>query len=743
MILPSFHLVEPSSRLPLQFAPLQTKANLGYLFNQESSQRWPVAFGIPFLRGDRAELAEQVVELFVSQKLIEGVGLLLQVTDEFAPCVPDLVDCERVAEQLLADALDLDGSEFMAALQYGPVGHYFALRGSAPTFFSGLGLLKLGAKKEHPLMEVGCGVGHFLYWLQERGVEAMGLDAVFSKLCLAHHFLKIRADRLVCARAGIEAQLPVVTVGPTSVFCHDAFYFFEDKRKVLIDFRRLAGKEGSVLVGHAHLAAADHGKVSGHPLGLGDYKMLAGARAHFFDDAGLVAFGSGTGPVNHEIPDLAEAISFVEGTLSAGEASWGVGREERHHAPLEVAWSSTEQRTSIKWPSQAFAREYRSADYLVTSQNPFEHLPTAKPIDPLVLHPGLAVPAPFFTLGVRPLRWGVIGGGWIAADYFMPAFAWTPQAKLVGVAEPNEKRREALAGIRGVQVFADWREMISEGRLDAVYIATPPDAHAEIFAGAAAAGLRVLCEKPLATNQQDLQRMKDCVRQTPDLFQTAYDQRYHPAHLRLARKIAEGALGTVTQIRIHYACWVDGLWNKATATDHWRIDPERAGGGAGFDLLPHGLDLFSVLAHDSIAQANLLYQGRVHDYAVHGKMDDGALMAVRAKNGILGSIHVGYHCPEDQPRRRLEVIGTRGWVEARNTMGQDPGGELFWQGPGGARHESFSLGAEAGPFVRQLDAVSRLWIRGDRPQFPMERDLDLAELLIHCHAQATLTSDVG
>lgn len=736
MKVPWLRLIDPLSGKPLRFIGAGNLPDYGYLTDEQQSRRWPVAMGIAYLRSDRLDLAERVVDLILARKQVEAVGSLLQDTDDFAPSVPELDDCERLASRLLANDRDLHARDMMDVLKFGPVADYFALRGSAPTFFSGLGLLKISVSHQRPLVEVGCGIGHFLYWLKMRGVEAVGTDSVFSKLCLAHRFLGVSAEHLICVVAGKESSLPMATTNSTSVFCHDAFYFIEDKAHTLEEFRRLAGPDGTVAVGHAHLASADHGKISGHPLSIVAYRSLAAPNAHFFDDAALVAFGAGAGRLDHAFSETAEAIAFVEGVLPENENAWWNCDEELLQTPIEITWPSNERRTHMTWPSEAFAQEYRSAEYLLAPRNPFEYLPTHGNLDPATLHPGLSIPSPFFALSIRPLRWGVIGGGWIASDYFIPSFRFTPHAKLVGLAEPNGERRKTYGNNPELPIFGGWREMIENCRLDAVYIATPNDLHAEIFEGAAAAGLRVLCEKPLATNLEDLRRIRNCSRHTPDFFQTAYDQRYHPAHLILARRIAEGALGTITQIRIHYACWVDGTWNKVAATDNWRVDRSRAGGGAGFDLLPHCLDLISVLVNDSIAEAHLLYQGRVHDYAISQAIDDGALMTVKTKGGILASIHVGYHCPEDQPRRRIEIIGTLGRVEAINTMGQDPGGELIWQMAEGEKRESFPTGAEAGPFVRQLDAMSRLWIRGDVPQFPFEQDLMLAELLVGCDARA-------
>ena len=729
-------LLDPISRKPLRFTRIGSSDEFGYWAASESSQRWPVALGIPFLRVDRAELASAVVRLLIASERVDAVGLLLQDTDDFAPTVPSVSACCEIASRLLANDGELHGREMMEALCYGPVADYFALRGSAPTFFSGLGLIKLGMSRAQPLIEVGCGVGHFLYWLQSRGVDAVGTDSVFSKLCIANRFLNVKAERLICAVAGHETLMPMATTRACNVFCHDAFYFIKDKTRSLMDFRRLAGTGGTIMVGHCHLSTADHGKVSGYPLTLDAYRQLVSSDAHFFDDAALVAVGAETGMLIREISPTAEAIAFLEGTGQNNLLPWKICTDELLHAPYGVTWQHSEQRTHMHWPSAAFAEEYQAAEYLTTSQNPFEYLPARGCPAAKILHPALAVPTAFLALGAKPLRWGIIGGGWIAADYFVPAFEFTPLARLVSLAELNDERRAVFSEISGLQTFSDWREMLACCELDAVYIATPNDSHAEILEGVAAAGLRALCEKPIATNEGDLAKIKNCAALKPDFFQTSYDQRYHPAHVRLARRIAEGCIGTVTQIRIHYACWVDGAWSKVAATDNWRIDRSRAGGGAGFDLLPHCIDLLSMLTGEAITDANLLYQGRAHDYALGDRIDDGALMAVKTERGILASIHVGYNCPENQPRRRIEIIGTQGRVEAYDTMGQDPGGELIWQMPAGETRESFPTGAEAGPFVRQLDAVSRLWLRGDAPRFPFEHDLILGECLIRCDAQA-------
>jgi 1,5-anhydro-D-fructose reductase (1,5-anhydro-D-mannitol-forming) len=722
---------DPVTGNPLRYRESNDRPDFGYWHDGKSGTRWPVALGIPYLRGSKAPLAESVSGSICAGNAAEALASLLQDTDPFAPRNPDLAACRQIAEQLLHRPDSLGGREMMDLLQFGPVADYFALRGSAPTFFSGIGLLKAGHQCEAPVIEVACGAGHFLYWMRARGIDVVGIDAVFSKLCLAHYFLGIKSSRLVCAEVDSASGLPLAMSEPSTVFCHDAFYFFERKAEVLGDFRRLAGEAGSVLIGHAHLATADHGSVSGFPVTLADYRTLAQPSASFFDDASLAQVGAVGGRLNQNIPEDAEAISFIEGPIreKVDAAVWPKG--ECLHEPLQLRWDAESGSTKMDWPSVAFEREYAAASYLETNEDPSLHLPLRVGDGGPLMHPGLTVPAPFLRFGCRPLRWGIIGGGWIASDYFAPAFEFLPHAKLVALAEPRSERREAFRKIAAVETFENWQSMFANCALDAVYIATPNHTHAELIEAAASKGIRILCEKPLATNAPDLERIRTAAKAAPERFQTAFDQRYHPAHALIAQVIGRGDLGTITQLRIHYACWVGGDWGKVPDTDNWRIDRQRAGGGAGFDLLPHCIDLVRTLLDDPIDDSQLLYQHRVHPYATGDRgVDDGALVSARTKSGILVSIHVGYNCPENQPRRRIDISGTGGWLEAENTMGQDPGGKIRMEVAGEPREIVFPNDLLSGPFLRQLDRVSRIWINGREPLFPFADDLEAAGDLI-------------
>jgi predicted dehydrogenase len=315
--------------------------------------------------------------------------------------------------------------------------------------------------------------------------------------------------------------------------------------------------------------------------------------------------------------------------------------------------------------------------------------------------------------------WGIAGCGWVARDHALPALLTTPGARVVAL---HDRDPGALARVPvEVPRTRDPAAFLATPGLDAVYVAVPNSAHRAVAEAAAGAGKAVLCEKPLAADVADAEALVAAADRAGVLLGTALDQRWHPAHVRLRELLPE--LGTVTAVRIVYCCWLPAGWSPDGAPhDNWRVDPSRAGGGAAIDLAPHGLDLAGVLLGEDVEQLTAVLQTRVHGYGV----DDGALLAGRTAGGVLVDLHVAYNTPDALPRRRLEVVGTRGLAVAVDTMGQTAGGTLTLHRP-----EPVDVPfAGTAPFAAQFAAFTAA-VAGTAPwPHPAGRDLRLHRRLL-------------
>lgn len=326
------------------------------------------------------------------------------------------------------------------------------------------------------------------------------------------------------------------------------------------------------------------------------------------------------------------------------------------------------------------------------------------------------------------VRWGIAGCGWVARDYVAPAIMASANGSLAALHDLSPSALAAAATRFPEAVpLADPDAFFAA--IDAVYVASPNDAHRLLVEAAAAAEVPVLCEKPMATTLADARAMVAACERAAVPYATAFDQRFHPAHQHLASLVQGGSLGTVTAVRIAYCCWVGADFGG----DNWRIDPRRAGGGALMDLAPHGLDLACMLLDDRIVDVAAMGQSQVHDYAV----EDGALLIARTAKGVLVQLHVAYNCPETFPRRRLEILGTAAQVVATDTMGQTPGGSLHrTDAATGATTPIEVPGAQRSPFLNQVEAFAAALLSRWPFPFPPAHDLHIMDLVLRAQRQA-------
>jgi glucose-fructose oxidoreductase len=176
----------------------------------------------------------------------------------------------------------------------------------------------------------------------------------------------------------------------------------------------------------------------------------------------------------------------------------------------------------------------------------------------------------------RPIRYAIVGAGWIAQAAILPAFQHTELARLVTIVSSNEAKRAELAaryGLERTYSYGEYDACLESGDIDAVYIALPNSMHREYTVRAARAGVHVLCEKPMAATEADCIAMIEAARAGRIKLMIAYRLHFDEANLGAIHAITSGVLGDVRL----FASTITQVTEEGI-----RLDPG-LGGGALFD----------------------------------------------------------------------------------------------------------------------------------------------------------------
>jgi len=174
------------------------------------------------------------------------------------------------------------------------------------------------------------------------------------------------------------------------------------------------------------------------------------------------------------------------------------------------------------------------------------------------------------------IRWGIWGTGAIAHQVASD-FPLAQGAVLQAVGSRTAERAAGFASAHGAaRSYEGLRALLSDDTLDAIYIATPNQRHAEDSLACIHAGKAVLCEKPFTLNAAQAQCVVDAARERRVFCMEAMWTRYIPAVVEARRLVKSGAVGPVRLIQGNFA-------HRMGAGSESRFDIEM-GGGALLDL---------------------------------------------------------------------------------------------------------------------------------------------------------------
>jgi len=189
---------------------------------------------------------------------------------------------------------------------------------------------------------------------------------------------------------------------------------------------------------------------------------------------------------------------------------------------------------------------------------------------------------------MKTIRWGIIGCGDVTEVKSGPGFQQASNSALVAVMRRNGALAADYARRHGVpKWYDDGQALIDDPDVDAVYIATPPNAHMSYTLAAAKAGKPVYVEKPMALNFDECWAMIEACQMAGVPLWVAYYRRALPRFLKVKELIDSGAIGTPRTVTVTFY----RKWRPAEPGNlPWRVLPEIAGGGLFVDLAAHTLD---------------------------------------------------------------------------------------------------------------------------------------------------------
>jgi myo-inositol 2-dehydrogenase/D-chiro-inositol 1-dehydrogenase len=248
------------------------------------------------------------------------------------------------------------------------------------------------------------------------------------------------------------------------------------------------------------------------------------------------------------------------------------------------------------------------------------------------------------------VRIGLIGAGVMARRHAEVLRGL--EATVAAVCDADRARADGLASGAGAAVFADWRAMLDGARLDAVFVCTPPAAHAEPAIAAMQAGLPVYLEKPLARAEDDGVAIVAAWESTGAVCAVGYQWRSLDLIDRMRTELAGAAPGLM--VGRSYGPTEPGR-RDVQGGSAWFADPA-ASGGILFELASHDIDLQVALAGPARRVQAAAGRGLL---ALAGqpqsRLDDAVAVTIEFESGGLGVVAVGWNDAQHPPLYTLDV----------------------------------------------------------------------------------------
>lgn len=255
----------------------------------------------------------------------------------------------------------------------------------------------------------------------------------------------------------------------------------------------------------------------------------------------------------------------------------------------------------------------------------------------------------------RKIKFGVIGASDMGLFHIL-SIANSPKTELVAVCDKERERVDRAVEKTGIKRgYTDWHELVNDPDIEAVVICVPDQLHMEMTIAALEARKDVLCEKPMALDIAECEKMREAEKRTGRRLMIGQICRHTPSFKLTKELISRGEIGELFYVESEYAH--DYIASRGFGD--WRVDPRRdpyIGGGC------HAVDLLRWIAGDPYeitAYAN-------HKCLKDWPTNDCTISILRFPNDVIGKVFVSTGCKRDYTMRSV-FYGTEGTIICDNT----------------------------------------------------------------------------
>lgn len=249
----------------------------------------------------------------------------------------------------------------------------------------------------------------------------------------------------------------------------------------------------------------------------------------------------------------------------------------------------------------------------------------------------------------NPIKVGVIGLGRAGWNIHVARLRNDQRFKIAAVTDLQEERRKEAHEEFGCQTFTDVNQMLAEGDVELVVVASQSVDHGPHTIAALGAGKHVVVEKPMAMDTEEATKMIEASEAAGRKLFVHQNYRYHPDVRHIQEVIASGLLGDIFEIRIRVL--------RFSRRNDWQT-LKKYGGGNLNNTCPHFIDAALLLLDSPVAR---LFTDLQLTTDV-GDADDHAKIVMKGENGRVIDLEVSTSCAFEEPK--WTILGTAGTLRS-------------------------------------------------------------------------------